>query len=256
MSRPRILFEELAQRRFEPPALGSEEAHVWGIDLRAEPDHIAYFGGLLNEDERQRAARYKFDRHRRRFIVGQGALRHLLGCYSALQPAALRFELGPKGKPALIEDPSLHFNLSHSSERAVVALARKGALGVDIERRREMKDADNIAKRFFSRPEIDSYLSVSEELRQRAFFNCWTRKEAFVKALGEGLFVSLDRFDVSLIPGEPAELLAIEGDPEAARAWCLTELEPADDFAGALATEWLPSRVRAWHLDAALVASL
>lgn len=253
MSAEPVRFTEFDRPQLELPELGTEETHLWSADLRAPPDQISYLGGLLASDEQRRAARYHFDRHRRRFIVGQGVLRVLLSRYSSQPPNRLRFEYGPRGKPSLVDNPDLHFNVSHSHERAVVAVARKGRLGVDIERLRELADADDIARRFFSRLEAANYLSVPGEQRQRAFFNCWTRKEAFVKALGEGLFLSLDRFDVSLAPDEPVRILAIDGDDRRARDWSLTELKLADDFAGAMATEWSPSPIRAWHLSTTLV---
>ena len=235
--------------RFETPAIEPHTAHVWSFDLRADAERLARLGDLLSADERARAGRYRFDRHRRRFIVGQGTLRLLLGGYTTLEPAEVRFALGEKGKPSLVQRPDVHFNLSHSSERGVIAVAREGPVGVDVELLRDLADADDIARRFFSRREAAAYLATPPEQRSRAFFNCWTRKEAFVKALGEGLFVSLDRFDVSLEPGRPARLEAIEGDAAAAREWTLSELAPAEGYIGALATRWRPASVRAWALD-------
>lgn len=249
-----VLFAELDRNELATPELDGSAVHLWSLELAAHPEEIARLGDLLAADERERAARYHFDRHRRRYIVGQGALRVLLGRYASLDPAALSFTYGPRGKPSLVEEPELHFNVSHSHERAVVAVARHGPLGVDIERRRELEDADSIAKRFFSAAEAAAYLEVPAERRLRAFFDCWTRKEAFVKALGEGLFLSLDRFDVSLAPGEPARVLAIDGDPERARRWSLAELSLADDFAGSLATEWEPGPIEAWYVATELVA--
>jgi 4'-phosphopantetheinyl transferase len=238
-----------ASRGVATPELGAAEAHLWSVDLAVDADRLAWLGSVLGSEERARAARFRFDRHRRRYVVAQGALRLLLGGYTALAPAALGFALGRRGKPSLVEDPGLHFNLTHSADLAVVAVARRGPVGVDIERRRELADADDIARRFFAPGEVATYLSLPPARRPGGFFDCWTRKEAFVKALGEGLFVSLDRFEVSLAPDEPARLLTIEGDSGAARAWSLTAFEPAADFAGALATEWHPAGLRAWALD-------
>ncbi len=240
---------DAAATAVEPaPPLADGDVHLWTVDLLAAPAEIERLGGFLADDERQRAARFHFDRHRRRFIVSQGMLRVVLARYLDRRPGEILFEYGPKGKPSLADDPVLHFNVSHSHERSVIAVSSTGALGVDIERVRHLPDADDIARRFFSRHEAEAYAGVAVERRAEAFFNCWTRKEAFIKALGEGLFLSLDRFDVSLVPGEPVEILSIDGDPDRAREWSLTELRPADGFAGALATPWSPSGVSAWHL--------
>jgi len=243
-----VAFSELGRSVPSLPGLGTKEVHIWAVDLRAEPDLIARLGNLLSSEERQRSARFHFARHRRRFTVGRGALRVLLGRQTGLSPSRLSFEHGPKGKPSLVQAPELEFNVSHSSERAVIALTRGGPVGIDIERLRDIEDADDIARRFFSPREVETYFAVDADRRKRAFFNCWTRKEAFVKALGEGLFLSLDRFDVSLIPGEPAQLLAIDGETEGARQWRLTELDLAPDFAGTVATTWSPTMIEAWQL--------
>lgn len=249
-----VRFERYDRPALDPPVLSGDEAHIWSVDLQADHDHISTFGLLLSADERQRAARFRFDRHRRRFIVAQGALRTLLGRYCSTPPKRLVFEYGPKGKPSLVGEPDLHFNVSHSSERAVFAVSRRGPLGIDIELLRDLADADDIAERFFSAAEVESYRRIPGDGRQRAFFNCWTRKEAFVKALGEGLFLSLDRFDVSLAPDDAPQVLAIEGDGQLGREWSLTALDVGDDFAGALATRWRPSPIRAWDVDARLLA--
>jgi 4'-phosphopantetheinyl transferase len=230
------------------PDLEPGEVHLWEIDLLAAPDEIARLGSLLDAGERGRAGRYHFDRHRRRYIVGQGSLRVLLGRYGAAPPETLVFEQGPKGKPSLLGPHELHFNVSNSDERSVVAVARDGPLGVDIERLRSLADADEIAGRFFSEREAADYASLPAAERPRAFFDCWTRKEAFIKALGEGLFLSLDRFDVSLRPDRPARLERIDGDEAKAREWSLTELRFDDDFAGALAAPWTPRSIRAWRV--------
>lgn len=229
------------------PELGPGEIHLWEIDLVAAPDEIARLGSLLDAEERGRAERYHFDRHRRRYIVSQGMLRVLLARYRGLRPAALAFDQGPKGKPSLVGAPALHFNVSHSDERSVVAVARDGPLGVDIERLRPLADADDIARRFFSEREAAAYASLPEPLRPRAFFDCWTRKEAFIKALGEGLFLALDRFDVSVLPDDPVRLLAIDDDEAKAGQWSLVDFRIGEEFAGALAAPWVPRSIRAWR---------
>lgn len=225
--------------------LGGGEVHVWSIDLAVSPERLLALERLLAADERARASRFHFARHRRRYVASWAAVRRLLAAYAGREAGALAFTYGSKGKPELVDDPELRFNLSHSEDLALVAVSRGGAVGIDVEHLRPLPDADEIARRFFSRREVDSYLAQPAERRQRAFYHCWTRKEAFVKALGEGLFLSLDRFDVSLEADRPARILAIEGSAEKAAAWGLVSIEPAPSFVGALATPWKPSTLRA-----------
>ena len=243
-----VTFSELDPPGAPLPKPSGRDVHLWAVDLDTGRAQVARLAKLLSNDERQRAERFHFDRDRRRFIVARGALRTLLGLQAQLSPSRVTFAYGPKGKPSLTHAPDLHFSLSHSSEQAVIALTFGGPVGVDIEQLREIEDAEDLARRFFSPQEVESFLSIAAERRGRAFFNCWTRKEAFVKALGEGLSLALDSFDVSLSPGEPARLLAIDGEPQKAQQWCLTRLDLGTDFAGTLATRWSPPTVAAWRL--------
>jgi 4'-phosphopantetheinyl transferase len=164
-------------------------------------------------------------------------------------PHSLHFSFGPKGKPELTNGGGLQFNISHSAERVVVAVTTTWPLGVDVEQIRPMEDAADIARRFFSPNEVQAFEDLGEEQRLEGFFNCWTRKEALIKAVGEGVFVSLDRFDVSLTPGEPARLVTLDGQPADPESWHLIHLEPEVAMVGALATPARPGRVRGWALD-------
>lgn len=246
--RVRAVFElapsDFAIPTAEPPRLEPGEVHVWKIDLDLPGEGAAALSALLSADERQRADRFRFDRHRRRYIVSRAAARRLLGAYGERAAGAVELTYGAKGKPSMLDEPELEFNLSHSGDGALMALSRSGPVGVDIERLRTLEDADDIARRFFSPREVTTYLAQPEAGRPRAFFNCWTRKEAFVKALGEGLFLSLERFDVSLEPDVPARILAIDGSAAEAQRWGLCAVEPEVGFVGVLATPWHPDRVR------------
>jgi 4'-phosphopantetheinyl transferase len=189
----------------------------------------------LSEDERQRAGRFHFDIHRQRYVLARGLLRAILGHYLDVEASAVQLAYGPHGKPAVMGAP-LRFNLSHSEDLAVYALARELELGVDVERIRPMPDADGIARRYFSPAERAQLYRVSPDRFAQAFFHCWTRKEAYVKALGGGLSVPLDGFQVSLLPQDPSRLLRIEGDAQRAAEWSLLNLDAAEGYAGALAT--------------------
>jgi len=215
------------------------EIHVWSVPLDPAPETVKSLEGLLAPDEIQRAYRFRFERHRRRFIVGRGTLRSLLGAYLQKDPASLSFTYGPKGKPALEEGQAggtnLKFNLSHSSELGLYGLVQGEELGIDVELLRPMPDAEQIAERFFSQSERETLRTVPGEAKSNAFFHCWTRKEAYIKATGDGLSMPLDRFDVTLLPGEPARMLSAEGDTEMAARWSMVHLDPAPGYIGALA---------------------
>lgn len=195
---------------------------------------------LLDEGEQRRAQRYLREHDRSRFITAHGILRVLLGRYLAIEPRTLAFVSGPYGKPALVpglSSLSLRFNISHSHDVALFAFANGREVGVDIEYKRPLGDMEQIAHRFFSPQETASLLSLPPEALPRAFYNCWSRKEAFIKATGRGLSQSLASFDVSLLPDEPVALLAMRDDACAAAHWTLHALPEVTGYAAALAVE-------------------
>jgi 4'-phosphopantetheinyl transferase len=238
------------------PALAVGDVHVWlaALDsLRAWKLH-----GHLSPDEVARADRFRFPRDRQRFVAARGLLRELLGRYLEADPAGLRFAYGPRGKPALADGAGsdrLHFNVSHSGGLALLAFARGRDLGIDLELERPVPEAESIAERYFSPREGAELRRLSPAERPRAFFRCWTRKEAFIKATGDGLSRPLDAFDVTLAPREPARLLRVEGEPEETARWWMEGLEPAEGFAGALAVEGRPARLACWKWDDSLERS-
>ena len=232
-------------------ALPPGEIHVWVVALDAEPAAVERLARSLAADELERAERFHFDRHRRRYMVGRGALRTLLGSYLGLPPAAVRFSYGPRGKPFLAESPAtaaaalpspagaggLFFNLSNSHELALAGFLRGAELGVDVEFLKPMPDLEQIAERFFSASERTALRELPEHQKREGFFNCWTRKEAYLKAVGEGLAAPLNSFDVTLIPGEPPRMLTLGGDADRAAGWFFRCFRPAADYIGALAAE-------------------
>jgi 4'-phosphopantetheinyl transferase len=243
----------LSLDRFEaagdhPAPPGRGEIHVWTIPLDPPAAEVEALRRLLAGDERARAERFRFERHRRRYAVGRGALRTLLGRYLGVDPRDLAFRYGPNEKPYLAPSLAagaggLEFNLSNSDELAVVAFTTGAELGADVERLRPMPDALDIAERFFSVAERRVLAAVPEGDRERTFFRCWTRKEAYLKAVGTGITVPLDRFDVTLAAEDPPRILAMEGDPEKAAAWTLAHLEPRSGYLGALAIQARPRRL-------------
>ena len=238
----------------QPPGPGMPapgEIHLWTIPLEPPPERVAALRRLLTADETARADRFHFDHHRRRFTVGRGALRELLAAYLDAAPDDLHFVYGEKGKPFL-DGPAaagddLRFNLSNSHELALVAVGVGRELGVDVEHLRPMPDGEQIAERFFSRTERLELAGLPASRRDEGFFNCWTRKEAYLKAMGDGLTVALDRFDVTLAPSQPPRLLALDGSAQAAARWSLLDLHPAPGYVGALAIpDPGPWRLRGW----------
>jgi 4'-phosphopantetheinyl transferase len=207
------------------------------VRLDAELSAVGELAQCLSDGERLRASRFVFERDRSRFIVGRARLRHLLSSRLGVQPDAVELVYGPRGKPGLsrrFADTALCFNVSHFEDVAVYAFSRGREIGVDVEAVRELRDADDIAVRFFSHRENEAYLALDPRDKPLGFFNCWTRKEAFIKALGDGLYFPLDRFDVSLTPGEPARILRIEQTYGDACGWALHGFSPGPGLIGAL----------------------
>ena len=235
-------------RALQPPSsahLGSREVYLWTVPLEASDRQVEECRAWLSEQEVTRAARYKFDRHRRDFILSHGVLRALLGKLRRAYPANISFVYASHGKPALEDgaDP-VQFNMSRSGSMAVYAFTKGCEVGVDVEQINPVPELVEVAARFFAAEETAELMALSEALRVEAFFNCWTRKEAFVKALGEGLSVPLDSFRVTLGPGEPARLLYTADNVPAAQDWTLYDWAPAAEWVCALAYPDRPRTVR------------
>jgi len=230
-----------------PPelTLSSAEVHVWRAALDPAVACVERLQLSLSADELHRAARFHFPRDRRRFIVARGVLRDILGRYLGVPSSALGFRYSAYGKPALADVAAadgLRFNVSHSNEMALFAVTQGREVGVDIEYVRAEIACEEIAEHFFSARERASLRALPAEVKHQAFFNCWTRKEAFIKAHGEGLSLPLDQFDVSLAPGEPVALLATRSDPQEVLRWSLQAVSPGPGYAAALAVEG-----QGWH---------
>ena len=226
----------------QSPSLAAGTVHVWRIALGQDDDRLEQFNRTLEADELERAGRFHFEKHRRHFIVARGFLRSVLAQYLGAQPGALRFEYGAYGKPALGSEHSLRFNLSHSNEIALLAVALNADLGVDVEHIRGDFASEDIARRFFSRAEVEVFNALPPGEQVAAFFRCWTRKEAYIKAIGKGMSQALDAFDVTLAPGiEPALLRAQEDD---AARWWMGDVEVGEGYAGALVVERPVAEVR------------
>lgn len=220
------------------PAIAPGEVHLWRIDQSAAGGGVREEDvALLSADERERMARYRFERDRRRFALRRAAVRRILGAYLRADPARLGFRLAPGGRPEVEDpgDPPLRFNVSHSEEIALVGVASGSDLGVDVEVVRPIADMDSLAREVFSPAEREAYGSLAAKDRPAAFFNGWTRKEAWLKGRGEGLIGDLAGFDVTIAPGLPPRLLRVAGAPGEAGRWRLRALEPVRGAVAAVA---------------------
>jgi 4'-phosphopantetheinyl transferase len=229
--------------------LGPTDIHVWATLLDLPSDALAQFASTLAPLEAERAENFRFPRHRNRFVAARGCLRAILASYLGCTPADLEFGFGPNGKPVLdggFASKGVHFNQAHSEELLLVAVTRAGPVGIDVERIRELPDVEQLVARFFSRRESDAFQCLGPEQRTTCFFNLWTRKEAWLKATGQGIGQSLSLVEVAFLPGEPARLLSIDGKKKLAAHWQLHDLAPAPGFAAALATTARTARLSCW----------
>jgi 4'-phosphopantetheinyl transferase len=232
--------------------LASGEVHSWCASLDAPPETSARFYATLAPDERTRSARFQFERDQQRFIVARGVLRDLLGRYLQTQPGRVRFVYNAFGKPDVSPEfgNRLTFNLSHSAGLALIAIANASNVGVDVEYIRARSDYTDIARHFFSAVEVAYLMALPSHLYAEAFFSCWTKKEAYLKACGEGLAIPLNSFSVPLTTDRahtPVALYAASKDIVPASRWSLYTLRPAPGYAGALAIEGSGWRLSQWQ---------
>ncbi len=254
---PRVRWEGPEFKAFPGPSegtmcLGEDEIHLWAASLCLSAGVAEELLGVLSADERDRIRRLRVDRQRRRAAASRGLLRYLLASYTDTTPDHLRFEYGAKGKPALAgptPNGSLHFSLAHSADLLLVGIARGHGIGVDIELMRPLSNVDRLAARCLSSTERALFRRVPSAQRSQAFLVCWTRKEAFAKAIGQGLALRPRRIEVTPPPELPARLLAVDGDRGKAAGWELFHLEPEPAHVGALAARKSERRIGAWNLD-------
>lgn len=216
------------------PPLQPGEVHVWQAVLPA-PDMLPQLTALLDAAELTRARRFLRLNDTQRYITARGQLRLLLGHYLQRDPASIRFAYAAQGKPLAVDAGGLAFNISHTDKLALYAFAYDTEIGVDVETVKPDFPVADISGYYFSMAERAALSQVPLAQRPAAFFNGWTRKEAYIKAVGDGLSLPLDSFDVTLTPGEPARLLATRAQPTAASEWSLFDLQPGPGYAGALA---------------------
>ena len=232
------------------PPLRASDVHIATFSLAQPPAVLAACELVLSPDELERARKFHFEVHRARFIAGRGLLRLILGQYLQADPAGLSFTYGSAGKPAFqgSDHGLLHFNLAHTESLASLGITRLGPLGVDLERVRQLDNFEELVGCFFSVREAAAFARLSPSQQAGAFFNLWTRKEAWLKATGEGIAHRLDKVEVTFLPGEPARLLALP-EPSPVSGWTLREFQPSEGFVGALAMCQSRFTLRTFNLD-------
>lgn len=228
--------------------LPEHEVQLWRIDLDAIRDNESRWHHLLSSDESTRAARFHFLRDRQYFAASRATLRTILASYLTTDPRSLIFSYSKKEKPSLVSDAAtdITFNISHSGGVALFAFSRRREIGVDVEQIRRDFDVEAIARRFFSAREQVQLAALPAEQRVEAFFRCWTRKEAYIKATGDGLSLPLSQFDVSLEPEEKSALLATRPDSSEAGRWLLREVPGGAGFVGALCARGRDWKLKQW----------
>lgn len=221
-------------------SIHSDQVHVWHISLDVSENHSADLLSLLSADEVARAARFHFVKDQSRFIAARGILRKILGQYLGQAPQQLRFSYSPYGKPQLLTEAgheALRFNLSHSGSFALCALSYGRDIGIDMERIRADLAVDQMIRRFFAPAEIRLLEQMEENTRLEAFFQYWTRKEAVLKALGEGVSFPMEQCDVSSIGGAVFLQIALGNQSADPRVWQVQDLMLEAGYASAIAVE-------------------
>ena len=220
-------------------AISESEVHIWWLSLASDPQDVERSLDLLSEEEQARARRFHFPRDRRRFVRARAFLRTLLGGYIREDPRRVPLLLSASGKPLMADRSDLHFNLSHCEDRGVVAIAGR-PVGIDLERLRDVPDALDIAENLFAPGEARALRGCPAERRSEAFLRCWTRKEAYVKARGDGLLAPLGSFEVTLEDGPP-QLVLYQDHSD--RKWRLDDIAAGEGWTGALASNMESARL-------------
>ena len=238
----------------QPPnySLQGNAVDVYCVPFSQSPHPYAQLITVLADDECERAERFVFRQDHVNYVLGRGLLRVLLGRYLQLNPQDIHLVTSEYGKPSLLATQNtlgLHFNLSHAGDYIVFAFTLDQAIGVDIETIRPDFASDEIAERFFSASEYHALSALDKADKPRAFFHTWTCKEAFIKAIGEGLSFPLDQFDVAVDPEADPQILAIRGDAASAQTWALYTWVPVCNCLSAIAIQRFCNDIRVWQME-------
>lgn len=225
------------------PWLQENDIHIWRFETPPSDFRYDKMYGLLSRDEKKRANRMRFEKNRREFVMARGALRMILGGYLHRAPRQVIFGENEYGKPELINGKRITFNVSHSHGLVLLAFAKACSVGIDVERVLDL-EYSVMAQRFFAHDEAQKLLSLPESEQLQAFYVCWTRKEALVKAVGDGLSHPLDQFEVTFTLDEPADILRISRNENHWHIWDLSELP---GYAAALVSDHEDPVIKCWE---------
>lgn len=229
--------------------LEAGQAHVWRIDLRTLGQDLNLYEDVLSEVEFSKAQKFYFQADRIRYACTRATTRRILGKYLHIAPGNLVFGYNQYGKPHLDDmklERNLDFNISHAGNISLLAVVKDRRIGVDLEKVHNDDSLNTIAKRFFTPDEFERLILLPDALRPEAFFTCWTRKEAFIKARGEGLTIPLDQFAVTFSPDEIPGVTYNRYTPEESELWEMYHLEPDEGYVGALVVEGTSLDVVGW----------
>jgi len=224
-------------------SLTTRDVHVWRVPLDLDADRVRDYANVLSHEEQARADRYRIESKRTEFIVTRGLLRRAIACMlqtddTETYARGLTFLFGAHGKPSIAQPASaatIRCNVSHTRGLALVAVTRGLDVGIDVEHVGRVKDYLALGRRYFSETEYAELAGLPDGQQQRAFFRCWTRKEAYLKAIGSGITLGLDQFDVSLAPNEPAQLRQTRHDPDEVKRWSMMDVPLGDrEYVGAM----------------------
>jgi len=228
--------------------LSSDHIDIWLCHLKDLSKNIDEFYSLLAKDERERADKLKIEDKRKQYIITRGSLRQRLGSLTNLEPKDFVFEYMEHGKPVLANDPryaDITFNISHSNDFSLIAITLKQVIGIDIEKINPDSDHQQLVTRFFSMVEQSEFQALPEKIKAKAFCACWTRKEAFIKAVGDGVSYGLDNFDVSIDPENQSSKINLHQDSD--ETWSVHHLPINDDYIGCLVSNSDDVNVRCWQ---------
>jgi len=217
-------------------SIDSDVIHIWNIKYR-DDENLEEYKSVLSENELERAGKFRYDKHRNIFIKTRGLQRILIAKYLQDKPNDIHIEFGPHGKPFCKNKSQLTFNASHAGAVILLAFTLKNELGIDVELIKKEVEVESISKHFFSENEIVKLISLDKSLRHEAFFTCWSRKEALIKAIGDGLSFPLDQFEVSFAADEPVSLLETKWDETEKNQWTILDIPLENDYKGALAVK-------------------
>lgn len=227
-------------------SLQPDHVHVWSVSKKDHEDRLHEYWGILDEIEKDRALKFRFLKDRYCFIIARGVLRKLLGIYLEMAPEQIKFQFGHNGKPYVHHSSNIKFNISHSADTILLGFVHNYCIGVDVEYTKREVDVEKIARLFFSEEEVSALRSLDHAYHTQAFYNCWTRKEAFIKAVGSGLSFPLDQFVVSLDSTKDARLIDTKWDKKEKEKWMLQSIEPKEDYIGAISIKGNIKNIHAW----------